>query len=446
MRKDGKQLPQTTKAHDAKQAGHDQVQMKDATRLPKARSQRALDANDTENMDIISTENAPDPGVSEPDTPLVLPIQTEPTPERDLSYIVDYFHHSSSALVAVDEQFRVYDLNPSATTRLGFSLEEARGRLCKDVLMCRNMNGTPLCGTSNCPLTRVMQDSEAMPATELFLGARPGFSADYSVNVGPARVNSRAGAVFVAQDLSRLKVVNQVRANFVSMVSHELRTPLNSIHGFVDLLMQGHMGALTDEQRLYLGYTQEGVQQLMTIVEDILFMTRSDSGQFEIKPQKTNSRVVAKQVVTSLKMQAKKAAVILDKDIPETAPLIYADPQRMQQVLNNLVTNAIKFTPPLGTVMIRVRQHPEQADKVLFSVIDTGDGIPPEDQPHIFERFYQSNHAMQSKMGGYGLGLSIARLIVEQHGGNISFESTPQQGTTFSFTAPLYTGQDGRPV
>jgi len=367
----------------------------------------------------------------------------EVPPERDLSYMEDYFYHSPSAMVAVDEQFNVHDLNPSATDRLGFSLEEARARSCRDVLMCRNLNGTLLCGTSNCPLVRVLQGGETLSSDEMFLGARPEASTQYSVNGGPARMGTRSGAVFVARDISALKVANQVRANFVSMVSHELRTPLNSVHGFIDLLMQGHMGPLTDEQRKYLGYAQEGVQQLMTIVEDILFMTRSDSGQFEVKPQKVNSRVLAKQVVTSLKLQALKAAVILDKDIPASAPFLYADPQRMQQVLNNLVTNAIKFTPPHGTVTIRVRLHPQQKQMVLFSVIDTGDGIPSEDQPHVFERFYQSNHAMQSKMGGYGLGLSIARLIVEQHGGEIYFESVPEQGTTFYFTAPLYTGQDG---
>lgn len=373
------------------------------------------------------------------------PSVIEMSPERETNYVEDYFCHSPSAMIAVDEQFRVFDLNPSATTRLGISHEEATGLSCRDVLRCRNLNGTLLCGTSNCPLTRILRQSETLAGEELFLGARPETSAEYAVNAGPARMASHAGAVFVAQDLSALKVANQVRANFVSMVSHELRTPLNSVHGFIDLLMQGHMGSLTDEQRKYLGYAQQGVQQLMTIVEDILFMTRSDSGQFEIKPQKVNARVLAKQVVTSLKLQALKAAVILNKDIPTPAPLLYADPQRMQQVLNNLVTNAIKFTPPHGTVTIRVRPHPEQKEKVLFSVIDTGDGIPPEDQPHVFERFYQSNHATQSKMGGYGLGLSIARLIVEQHGGEIYFESAPQQGTTFYFTAPLYSGQDGQP-
>lgn len=363
-------------------------------------------------------------------------------PEPDKGYLEDYFHLTSSLLVAVDEHFKVHDLNPSAAKALGFLPEEARALHCKDVLLCRNLNGTVLCGTSNCPLVRVTQHSETIADDELFLGARPASSTEYAVDVGPARIAARPGAVFVARDLAALKVANQVRANFVSMVSHELRTPLNSVHGFVDLLMQGHMGDLSEEQRKYLGYAQEGIQQLMTIVEDILFMTRSDSGQFEIKPQKVNSRVLTRQVVNSLRLQALKAAVILDRDVATPTPSLYADPQRMQQVLNNLVTNAIKFTPPHGTVTIRVCPHPEQKNMVHFSVIDTGDGIPPEDQPHVFERFYQSNHATQSKMGGYGLGLSIARLIVEQHGGEISFESVPRQGTTFFFTAPLYTGQD----
>ncbi len=436
MRKDVKRLPQTMAVHAPEQVAHERVafeaQMKDTLRRRShSRSSAVPAANDELQADEpVSSGEASMP---------------EPVPEssRDRGYLVDFFMHTPSALIAVDEAFQIYDLNPSAQSRLDVSAEEASGQACKDVLMCRNGNGTLLCGTSNCPLTRVIKQGETLTDLELFLGARPEASSEYSVNVGPVNVAARPGVLFSARDLSRLKVANQVRANFVSMVSHELRTPLNSVHGFIDLLMHDHMGPLTEEQHLYLGYTQEGVQQLMTIVEDILLMTRSDSGQFEMKPQQTNSRVLAKQVVTSLKVQAKKAAVILDKDIPETAPLLYADPQRMQQVLNNLVTNAIKFTPPLGTVTIRVRLHPEQVDKVLFSVIDTGDGIPPEDQPHVFERFYQSNHSMQSKMGGYGLGLSIARLIVEQHGGTIWFESTPQQGTTFYFTAPLWTGQSG---
>lgn len=389
------------------------------------------------------------PRITPTPVPALAPTSTSVSLPSAPAYMQDFFYRTPSALIAVGEQFDIHDPNPSALTRLGLTLDEARVRPCQDVLMCRNANSTLLCGTSNCPLVRVLQQGETISGENLSLGTQPAFSTEYSVNISPVTLPSGPAVIFAACDLSTLKVANQVRANFVSMVSHELRTPLNSVHGFVDLMLHGHMGALSEEQHKYLGYTQEGVQQLMAIVEDILFMTRSDSGQFEMKPQKVNARVLAKQVVTSLHFQAIRAAVILDKDIPTPTPDIYADPQRMKQVLNNLVTNAIKFTPPSGTVTIRVRSQ-KKNNMVLFSVIDTGYGIPPEDQPHVFERFYQSNHALQSKMGGYGLGLSIARLIVEQHGGEISFESIPlynledvsPHGTTFSFTAPLYTRQD----
>jgi two-component system phosphate regulon sensor histidine kinase PhoR len=212
------------------------------------------------------------------------------------------------------------------------------------------------------------------------------------------------------------------------------------VHGFIDLLLQGHMGELQDEQRMYLGYAQEGVQQLISIVEDILFMTRSDLGQFEIKQQEMPLQILVKQVVGILQPQATKASVVLLHDIPDDTPSLYIDPQRIKQVLNNLVANAIKFTPPGGLVTISVSHFNERFK--MISVTDTGYGIPVEDRPHVFQRFYQSNHSEQSKMGGYGLGLPIAELIIEQHGGTISFDSVLDKGTTFYFTVPIYRGQD----
>lgn len=353
-------------------------------------------------------------------------------------------------MIAVDKHFRVFDFNPAAANTFGWSPNDVIGRHCTDLLKCRNLNGTVLCGTSSCPLQRVMQQQQALPNESLLIGTVPSHSHEYSVSVTP--VNSAvddnpegaphnqdsAGVVFSARDMSPIRIANHLRANFVSMVSHELRTPLNSVHGFIDLLLQGHMGALNPEQTTYLGYAQEGVQQLISIVEDILFLSRSDSGQFEIKLQQVNLRVLARQVLNSLRPQALKASVILNKDIPTPSPVLYVDPQRMKQVLNNLVTNAIKFTPPGGTVTIRARPYDERF--LMVSVADTGYGIAADDQQHIFERFYQANHHLQSKAGGYGLGLSIARLIIEQHGGEITFDTIPNKGTTFYFTTPLYTG------
>jgi signal transduction histidine kinase len=357
-------------------------------------------------------------------------------------YLEGLFTNTPNAIITIDQHFHVLDCNPAAANTFGWAETNIHGRLCSDILKCRNLNGMVLCGTSSCPLQQVIQRQEPLANESLLLGTIPNQTREFSISVTPIEVDendvdgSDSGVAFNARDMSAARVANHLRANFVSMVSHELRTPLNSVHGFIDLLMQGHIGSLTEEQQMYLGYAQEGVQQLISIVEDILFLTRSDSGQFEIKPEQVNLRVLARQVLTSLQPQAVKAAVILNKNIPAPSPVLYVDPQRMKQVLNNLVTNAIKYTPPGGTVTIRARPYDERF--LMISVEDTGYGIPIEDQPHIFERFYQADYHLQSKVGGYGLGLPIAKLIVEQHGGHIGFDTIPGKGTTFYFTAPLY--------
>jgi two-component system phosphate regulon sensor histidine kinase PhoR len=362
------------------------------------------------------------------------------TAETSQQYLAGMIANTSDAIIALDEHFHLLELNPAAEQVLGVAASEVVGHECSEVLRCQNLNRMKLCGTSSCPLHRVLQQKKPLSNEELVMGSEAEHAREVSASVTPVLTDHGAYAVFTARDLSALKVANQVRSNFVSMVSHELRTPLNSVHGFIDLLLQGHMGELNEEQRTYLGYAQEGVQQLISIVQDILFMTRSDLGQFETRQQEVQLRVLVRQVISSMQPQASKASVVLRSDIPADVPLLYVDPQRIKQVLNNLVANAIKYTPPGGTITINVSRLNEEW--LMISVIDTGYGILPEDRPYIFERFYQSNQREQSKMGGYGLGLSIARLIVELHGGTINFESAVEQGTTFYFTMPVYRGQD----
>jgi signal transduction histidine kinase len=380
-----------------------------------------------------STSTAED----EPD--IALALDTAISDMKKHAYLWPLFNNSSNGIIVLDAQYHVIDFNPAALEKFGWQRDTTPGKNCSETLRCRNLNGLVLCGTSSCPLTRVLQQDKPIPNEEMICGALPGYSAEYAVGVTPLESPLGKVIVFSARDVNSSKVANSVRTNFVSMVSHELRTPLNSVHGFIDLLMQGHMGELTQEQKTYLGYAQEGVQQLMRIVEDILFLTRSETGQFEMRQEEVNLLTLAKQALRGLQPQAEKASVVLNRDIVSPTPLLYVDPQRIMQVLNNLLTNAIKFTPPGGMVTLRARPYDERF--ALISVQDTGYGIAPEDRTHVFEWFYQANHHLQSRMGGYGLGLTIARRIVEQHGGQINFDSTVNQGTTFYFTVPLYTGQ-----
>ena len=353
-------------------------------------------------------------------------------------YLPALFARTSDAIITLDQDFFVRDVNPAACTTLGDVSSALVGHRCPQVLGCRNLNQIPLCGTSSCPLERGLQQGP-LPSEELLLGTHPEGSSEVSVSVTPVTISRRRCAIFIVRNLSALKVANQVRSNFVSMVSHELRNPLNSIHGFIELFLQGHMGELTDEQLTYLGYTREGVLQLVSLVEDILFMTRSDVGQFEVRQEEVHFESLVRlvhQVINTLRPQAFKVEVVLHHDIPEELPSLYADPLRLKQALTNLVANAVKYTPPGGTVTVSAQQIDDRFQRI--SVTDTGYGIPIADRQHVFERFYQSDHSGQSKMGGYGLGLAIAKLIVEQHGGTISFDTHIDKGTTFSFTIPLY--------
>jgi signal transduction histidine kinase len=347
--------------------------------------------------------------------------------------------NTPDAVFILDEHFHVCAFNPACARALGWRPQEVIGRGCAEVLKCRDLSHMDLCGTASCPLVRVLRSKQALPNEELIIGGEPVRAWEVSVSVTPVDIGQGLHMVFSARDVSALTMANRLRANFVSMVSHELRTPLNSVQGFIDLLLRGHMGRLTEDQQEYLGYARESVQLLLSTVEDILFITRADSGQFEIDQQKVRADLVVEQVLQSVQAQARKAEIILSSAVVHPAPLIYADPQRVIQVLRNLVGNALKFTPPGGSVLVRTLPDPDDPRMARFSVADTGFGIAPEDQPHVFEHFYQAHHAMQSRVGGYGLGLTIAQLIVEQHGGRIWFDSTARKGTTFYFTVPLYT-------
>ncbi|HEY7416840.1 MAG TPA: histidine kinase dimerization/phospho-acceptor domain-containing protein, partial [Ktedonobacteraceae bacterium] len=178
---------------------------------------------------------------------------------EETHFLPDFVENTSDAVVVLDQDFLVRSFNPAACLALGTVPEEVEGRKCSEVLRCQNLNRMILCGTSSCPLTRVQQKKLPLPGAELILGTELGHECEMSTSVTPLVHEDRLYAVFTARDMSALKVANRVRSNFVSMVSHELRTPLNSVHGFIDLIMQGHMGELTEEQHTYLGYAQEGV-------------------------------------------------------------------------------------------------------------------------------------------------------------------------------------------
>ena len=237
--------------------------------------------------------------------------------------------------------------------------------------------------------------------------------------------------LLVFQDLTRVRKLETVRRDFVSNVSHELRTPLASLKALTETLQEG---ALEDPPaaRRFLKRMETEIDNLTQMVRELLELSRIESGRIPLNRKPIDPCALAAPAVERLQVQAERAGLRLAMDCPDALPQVLADAERIEQVLVNLIHNAIKFTPAGGSIDLSAEQV---ADKVVFSVRDSGVGIPAEVLPRIFERFYKVDQARTG--GGTGLGLSIARHIVDAHGGQIWAESKEKAGSTFSISLPL---------
>ena len=230
----------------------------------------------------------------------------------------------------------------------------------------------------------------------------------------------------------------QFKDQFLSHVSHELRTPLTSIHQFVKILLDGLAGPMSDEQREHLETVLRGTNQLRGMIADLLEATRAESGKIQLVRRCVAIDEVIHQVVAMLQSTAHGKEIALKVEIDSPVPLVYADSDRVMQVLTNLIQNAIKFTPLKGSVTVKACMVKTNPDVIQISVADTGIGISPEARAQIFERLYQEPNTIQESRKGLGLGLYISRELVRLHGGRIWLESQKEQGSIFSFILPLF--------
>jgi two-component system phosphate regulon sensor histidine kinase PhoR len=239
------------------------------------------------------------------------------------------------------------------------------------------------------------------------------------------------GYLVILQDLTRIRRLETVRRDFIGNISHELRTPLAGLKALVDTLRGGAIKDPPAAKR-FLKRMDAEVDALTQMVEELLELSRIESGQAPLRLVPTPVAEIVVPPVDRLRPQAERAGLEFTVLLPPGLPPVLADADRARLVLTNVVHNAVKFTPPGGRITVAARPA---GDDVVFSVQDTGVGIPAEDLPRIFERFYKADRARSG--GGTGLGLAIAKHIVQGHGGRLWAESVEGQGSTFSFTLPV---------
>lgn len=325
------------------------------------------------------------------------------------------FGSSSDAIFMLSDDV-VTRANPAALHLLGLTEDECVGRRQDELVQV-------------VPVADPDGDKAAVTSIQTRSGTR-----EVEMVRSTAVVEDVSYSILTLRDVTEQRELDRVKASFISMVSHELRTPLNSILGFSDILLTGAAGSINDHQREFLGHIKTSSRHLVQLVNDILDLSRIDAGHFRLDIGPLLPGVLVRQVVAQLSGLAAAAQVELLAEVEENLPPAHGDARRIEQVLINLVGNALKFTPAGGKVRVRVVQG---TGKLVFSVIDNGAGIAEEEREKIFERFYQPATTPGLATKGSGLGLTIARHLVEQHQGCIWLESEVGVGSEFYFTLPL---------
>jgi two-component system phosphate regulon sensor histidine kinase PhoR len=299
----------------------------------------------------------------------------------------------------------------------------------------------PVAGSS---LLEVVRQTELIGAVRRVLAGEPRVESEivtgtlrqhyFAATVASVRAGETSGAVIVLHDITDLRKLERIRRDFVANVSHEFRTPLTAIQGFAETLIGG---AIDDPQNRgrFLAIILEHSRRLARLTEDLLRLSQMDAEQLELEIRAVSVAQLIESCYETAQRRAADKGLTLSLNVPSQLPDVSADNRRLQEVLQNLLDNAIQYTLPGGKIVLSAETR---GDEVIFTVADTGIGIPQADQPRIFERFYRVDVARSREAGGTGLGLSISKHLVEAHGGRIWVESEVGVGSKFHFAVPVF--------
>jgi signal transduction histidine kinase/DNA-binding response OmpR family regulator len=252
------------------------------------------------------------------------------------------------------------------------------------------------------------------------------------------------GRLYIFRDVTHEREVDRMKTQFVSMVSHELRTPLTSIKGFTEMILDEDAGEINEEQREFLSIVEANADRLIALVNDLLDISRIESGRVQLKLEQADLNELMTIVVATMDHLIEEKSQTLELNVDQDLPQIKLDRDRIIQVLTNLVSNAYKYTQEGGLIRLTVGRS---GQFVRFAVSDSGFGISEKDQEQLFTRFFRVDSALTRQIGGTGLGLNIVKTIIEMHGGEVTVDSELGVGSTFAFTIPfLSDGPDKEPL
>jgi two-component system, OmpR family, phosphate regulon sensor histidine kinase PhoR len=304
---------------------------------------------------------------------------------------------------------------------------------------------------SGSALVEVVRQKEMIEAVRQVLAGEPRVESEivtgtlrqrfFAATVAAVRAGDTSGAVVVLHDITELRKLERVRRDFVANVSHEFKTPLTAIQGFSETLLAGAIDDPQNRER-FLGIILEHSRRLARLTDDLLKLSKMDADRLEVEIRSVSVAELIESCLETAQHRASEKDLQITVEEPNDLPAIAGDRRRLAEVLQNLLDNAIQYTLPGGRIVVRAELRDLD---VIFTVSDTGIGIPKVDQSRIFERFYRVDAARSREAGGTGLGLAIAKHLVEVHGGRIWVDSEIGQGSHFHFSVPIFDPERATP-
>jgi PAS domain S-box-containing protein len=352
-------------------------------------------------------------------------IQTRALMEETLQQLAAIVESSDDAIIATTPEGLILTWNPGAERLYGYTRDEVLGKHVS-LLHARK--------EQEADLMEKIGKGERVSQLETVKLTKDGREIDVSLTISPIldRNGRMTGASRIARDITDRKLLDRMKDEFVGTVSHELRTPLTAIKGFIELVLDGDAGPVPDTQREFLEVAARNADRLGALINDILDVSRIESQRFEIRIEPTDLVAVLEDVTATFRVMAHTRGLTLRKEVANL-PRVLGDAPRLVQVFSNLLSNAIKYTPK-GEVGIKAIVSQNGVEVVVH---DSGIGLTAEEQSQLFTKFFRGRNPVVTEAGGTGLGLVIAKAIVEKHQGTIDVESRPGESTRFRVVLPV---------
>lgn len=350
------------------------------------------------------------------------------------------FRSIGDGAIATDEFGHITRINPTALDILELTTDEAIGQWFPRIIRILKPDGTPLPLIER-PIVRMFLSGQAVTEKALYV-TKNGRTVPVSITVSPIILDGRpVGAVQVFRDITIENEIDRMKSEFISLASHQLRTPLSTIQTYAHMMDEDYMGDMNADQRRALHTIITATNTMNELIGMLLNIARIESGSIAVNSKRLNASSIVQDVSKQLSLNASSKNITLKFHPPEQAVWLQADILILKEILLNLIGNAIKYTPPDGEVTVKVAARPND---VLFTIKDTGIGIPQQAQEKIFSKFFRAQNVVRQETTGTGLGLYVVKGLVSTLHGRVWFKSEENKGTTFYVSLPKVYDNSGR--